>query len=47
MFLKSFSFWDIANVEPKFQPSYAYKLYAYIKMGALWFNKSVSHEINY
>ena len=26
-----FSFWDIENVKPKFQPRYAYKLYAYKK----------------
>ena len=29
--LRSFSFWDIENVKPKFQPRYAYKLYAYKK----------------
>ena len=31
MFLKSFSFWDVENIKPKFQPRYAYKLYAYEK----------------
>ena len=29
--LRSFSFWDIENVKPKFHPRYAYKLYAYEK----------------
>ena len=27
--LRSFSFWNIKNVKAKFQPSYAYKVYAY------------------
>ena len=35
--LSSFSFWDIENVKPKFQPRYAYKLYAYKKgMYEMW-----------
>ena len=28
---RSFSFWDIENVKLRFQPRYAYKLYAYKK----------------
>ena len=32
--LKFFSFWDIKNVSPKFQPWYAFELYAYKKQ---WF----------
>ena len=31
IFIRSFSFWDIKNVKAKFQPRYAYKLYAYKK----------------
>ena len=33
--LRSFSFWDIENVKPKFQPRCAYKLYAY-KKWSVW-----------
>ena len=29
--LRSFRIWNIENVKPKFQPRYAYKLYAYKK----------------
>ena len=29
--LRSFNFWGIKNVKAKFQPRYAYKLYAYKK----------------
>ena len=35
LLLRSFSFWDIENVKPKFQPRYAYKLYAYKKKSIL------------
>ena len=44
-FFKSFSFGDIENVKPKFQPRYASNVYAY-KKSVLWSNKSVFHEIS-
>ena len=31
MLLRSFRIWNIENVKSKFQPRYAYKLYAYKK----------------
>ena len=34
--LRSFRFWDIENVKPKFQPMYTYKLYAYNKLYEMW-----------
>ena len=35
IFLRSFSFWNIENVKPKFQPRNAYKIYAY-KKKSVW-----------
>ena len=47
--LRSFRFWDIENVKPKFQPMYTYKLYAYKKLWNVkkgnWFLRKLPFEI--